>query len=180
MIFMGIDPGSVICGYGVIEKTGKDTFKVLEYGVVEARKRYESMPQRLGMIYEHLIQVIDRTLPDEISLEATFYAKNAQSLIKLSHARGVAMLAGNQRSVPVIEYSAKEVKRAVTGNGNASKEQVGFMVKSLLHIDDENTFFDSTDALAVALCHGMKRSTPKQSAKSWSQFIQENPNRIKK
>jgi len=180
MIFMGIDPGSVICGYGVIEKTGKDTFKVLEYGVVEARKRYESMPQRLGMIYEHLIQVIDRTLPDEISLEATFYAKNAQSLIKLSHARGVAMLAGNQRSVPVIEYSAKEVKRAVTGNGNASKEQVGFMVKSLLHIDDDNTFFDSTDALAVALCHGMKRSTPKQSAKSWSQFIHENPNRIKK
>jgi len=180
MIFMGIDPGSVICGYGVIEKTGKDTFKVLEYGVVEARKRYESMPQRLGMIYEHLIQVIDRTLPDEISLEATFYAKNAQSLIKLSHARGVAMLAGNQRSVPVIEYSAKEVKRAVTGNGNASKEQVGFMVKSLLHIDDDNTFFDSTDALAVALCHGMKRSTPKQSSKSWSQFIQENPNRIKK
>ena len=180
MIFMGIDPGSVICGYGVIEKTGKDTFKVLEYGVVEARKRYESMPQRLGMIYEHLIQVIDRTLPDEISLEATFYAKNAQSLIKLSHARGVAMLAGNQRSVPVIEYSAKEVKRAVTGNGNASKEQVGFMVKSLLHIDDDNTFFDSTDALAVALCHGMKRSTPKQSAKSLSQFIQENPNRIKK
>jgi crossover junction endodeoxyribonuclease RuvC len=90
------------------------------------------------------------------------------------------MLAGNQRSVPVIEYSAKEVKRAVTGNGNASKEQVGFMVKSLLHIDDDHTFFDSTDALAVALCHGMKRSTPKQSAKSWSQFIQENPNRIKK
>ena len=128
MIFMGIDPGSVICGYGVIEKTGKDSFVVLEYGVVEAKKRFDSMPQRLGMIYEHLIQVIERTLPDEISLEATFYAKNAQSLIKLSHARGVAMLAGNQRSIPVIEYSAKEVKRAVTGNGNASKEQVGFMV----------------------------------------------------
>jgi len=180
MIFMGIDPGSVICGYGVIEKTGTSSFHVLEYGVVEAKKHFESMPQRLGMIYEELIAVIERTLPDEISLEATFYAKNAQSLIKLSHARGVAMLAGNQRSIPVIEYSAKEVKRAVTGNGNASKEQVGFMVKSLLKIEEESKFFDATDALAVALCHGMKRSTPKQSAKSWMQFIHENPNRIKR
>ena len=179
MIFMGIDPGSVICGYGVIEKTGKDSFHVIEFGVVEAKKRYESMPQRLGLIYERLMAVIDRTLPDEISLEATFYAKNAQSLIKLSHARGVAMLAGNQRSIPVIEYSAKEVKRAVTGNGNASKEQVGFMVRSLLDIEEDPTFFDATDALAVALCHGMKRSTPKQSAKSWMQFVQENPDRIK-
>jgi crossover junction endodeoxyribonuclease RuvC len=180
MIFMGIDPGSVICGYGVIEKTGNSTFRVLEFGVVEAKKRFDSMPQRLSMIYEELIAVIERTLPDEISLEATFYAKNAQSLIKLSHARGVAMLAGNQRSIPVIEYSAKEVKRAVTGNGNASKEQVGFMVKSLLNIEEESKFFDATDALAVALCHGMKRSAPKQSAKSWMQFIQENPGRIKR
>jgi len=153
---------------------------VLEFGVVEAKKRFDSMPQRLSMIYEELIAVIERTLPDEISLEATFYAKNAQSLIKLSHARGVAMLAGNQRSIPVIEYSAKEVKRAVTGNGNASKEQVGFMVKSLLNIEEESPFFDATDALAVALCHGMKRSTMKKSAKSWMQFIHENPDRIKR
>ena len=180
MRFMGIDPGSIVCGYGVIEKVGNNDFILLEYGVVEAKKRFDSLPDRLGLIFERLTQVIERTLPDEVSLEATFYSKNAQSLIKLSHARGVAMLSANLRSIPVIEYSAKEVKRSVTGNGNASKEQVGFMVKSMLSIKEDHAFFDATDALAVALCHGMKRSSPKQSAKTWASFISENPNRVKR
>ena len=180
MRFIGIDPGSVICGYGVIEKTGTSTFILIEYGVIEAKKEFESLPLRLSMIYTKIQEVITRTLPDELSLEATFYAKNAQSLIKLSHARGVAMLAGTLKGLPVIEYSAKEVKRSVTGNGNASKEQVQYMVKSILQIDETHKFFDATDALAVALCHGLKRSTPKQSAKSWKQFATENPHRIKK
>jgi crossover junction endodeoxyribonuclease RuvC len=180
MRVLGIDPGSVVCGYGVVDRIAPGKIILVEYGVVEAKKREESLPLRLKIIFERLTKVIERSLPDEVSLEATFYSKNAQSLIKLSHARGAAMLAATLREIPVIEYSAKEVKRSVTGNGNSSKEQVQYMVRSMLGIEETPDFFDATDALAVAMCHALKRNAPKQSARSWSDFISENPHRIKK
>lgn len=177
MRVLGIDPGSIVCGYGVVEKNGS-VITLVEYGVVEAKKRFESLPQRLEMIFTRLGSVIERALPDEAAIESVFFAKNAQSLAKLSHARGVAMLAATIKQVPIMEYSAKEVKRSVTGNGNASKEQVQFMVRTMLKIEETPDFFDATDALATAICHCLKRNSPRGSARSWKQFIEANPKRI--
>ncbi len=177
MRILGIDPGSIVCGYGVIDKNGQ-SLSLVEYGVVEAKKKFASLPQRLELIYSRLGSVIERALPDEAAIESVFFAKNAQSLAKLSHARGVAMLSATIKQIPIIEYSAKEIKRSVTGNGNASKEQVQFMVRSMLKIDETPDFFDATDALAVAVCHCLKRDSPQGAARSWKQFIEKNPKRI--
>lgn len=174
---LGIDPGSIVCGYGVVEKNGSN-ITLVEYGVVEAKKRFESLPQRLEMIYERLGGVIERSLPDEAAVESVFFAKNAQSLAKLSHARGVAMLAAAIKRIPIMEYSAKEVKRSVTGNGNASKEQVQFMTRTILKIEEMPDFFDATDALAVAICHCLKRNSQRGAARSWKQFVEDNPKRV--
>lgn len=177
MRIIGIDPGSIICGYGVVEKSGKD-FVLIEYGVVEAAKRHADLPQRLETIFTRLSSVIERTLPDQCALENVFYAKNAQSLAKLSHARGVAMLAMVLRQIPTHEYSPKEVKRAVTGNGNASKEQVQFMVRTMLGIQETPEFFDATDALASAICHALKQTSPITKSRSWKDFVEQHPERI--
>ncbi len=177
MRVLGIDPGSIVCGYGVVEKNGSN-ITLVEYGVVEAKKRFEPLPQRLEMIYERLGGVIERSLPDEAAVESVFFAKNAQSLAKLSHARGVAMLAAAIKRIPIMEYSAKEVKRSVTGNGNASKEQVQFMTRTILKIEETPDFFDATDALAVAICHCLKHNSQRGSARSWKQFVEDNPKRV--
>ena len=177
MRVIGIDPGSVVCGYGVVEKEGSKLLLV-EYGVIEAKKMHSHLSLRLKEIYERITKVIERTLPDEASLEATFYSKNAQSLIKLSHARAVALLAATMRELPVIEYSAKEIKKSVTGNGNASKEQVQYMTKSILNISETPEFFDATDALATAICHIQKAQQKSSRPKSWKDFVEQNPNRI--
>jgi len=176
---LGIDPGSVVCGYGVVEKIGSKIVLV-EYGVIEAKKMHENLSLRLKEIYERITKVIERSLPDEAALETTFYSKNAQSLIKLSHARAVALLAATMRELPVIEYSPKEIKKAVTGNGNASKQQVQFMVKSILNIEETHEFFDATDALAAAICHAQKAQDKTSRPKTWKDFITQNPDRIAK
>lgn len=180
MIILGIDPGSIVCGYGVIERKG-NALTLVEYGVVEAKKQFPEIPRRLEAIFTRLTQVIERTKPDESALEQVFFAKNAQSLMKLSQARGVAMLASTLRQVPVAEYSANEVKRSVTGKGHASKEQVQFMVRSMLKIQETPEFFDATDALAVAITHALKRNpeASKQS-RSWKEFIADNPSKVVK
>lgn len=177
MRIIGIDPGTIVCGYGVIEIVERKML-LLEYGVVEAKKRYAELPRRLEIIFQRLTGVIERTLPDEAALESIFFAKNAQSLAKLAHARGVAMLSATLKELPVIEYSAKEVKRSVTGNGNAAKEQVGYMVRKMLNIDETPEFYDATDALAIAICHALKRGEKKSKAGSWKEFISENPGRV--
>jgi crossover junction endodeoxyribonuclease RuvC len=177
MRILGIDPGTIVCGYGVIDIENRK-MKLVEYGVVEAKKQYAELPRRLEVIYQRLTSVIERTLPDEAALEAVFFAKNAQSLAKLSHARGVAMLSATLKEIPVTEYSAKEVKRSVTGNGNAAKEQVCYMVRKMLGIEETPDFFDATDALAIAVCHALKRNENKTKAKSWKKFLEENPQRV--
>lgn len=178
MRVLGIDPGSVVCGYGVIEKEG-NTMILIEYGVIEAKVKDEAFPLRLKHIYERLAQVIERTLPDEAAFETIFYSKNAQSMMKLSHARAVAMLAATMKEVPVIEYSPKEVKKSVTGRGAADKEQVRFMVKKILNIKEEHKFLDATDALSVAICHLNKRNLLFGNSSNWKDFIKNNPGRIK-
>jgi crossover junction endodeoxyribonuclease RuvC len=200
MRVLGVDPGSVVCGYGVIEKQGKH-ITLIEYGVIEAKRRHEDLPQRLKVIYERLGSVIRRSLPDELAIESIFHAKNVSSIVKLAHARSAAILAAVMAEVPTTEYAPRLVKRAVTGNGSASKEQVQYMIKTLLDIEETPDFFDVTDALAVALCHlyqvsalasassSRRRSGGKaaqasptqrqKKAATWEEFVAAHPHRIK-
>jgi crossover junction endodeoxyribonuclease RuvC len=177
MRILGIDPGSVICGYGVVEKEG-NSLTLVEYGVIKAKKKNEDFPMRLKEIYTRLISVIERTLPDEAAIESTFYSKNVKSLVQLTHARAVAMLAATMREIPIVEYSPLEVKKSVTGMGRAQKEQVGYMMRKMLNITETPEFLDSTDALAIAVCHLLKRNSPVKKSNSWGEFIKNNPDRI--
>jgi crossover junction endodeoxyribonuclease RuvC len=174
---LGIDPGSVICGYGVIEKN-LNSLNVIEYGVIKAKKAHELLPDRLKEIYLRLMKVIERTKPDISALETTFYSRNVQSLTKLSYARAAAMLAVSMNNVQIAEYSPREVKKSVTGKGGASKEQVQFMVKTILKIKETPEYFDVTDALAVALCHSLRSEHTHKAGNSWKEFIKNNPERI--
>jgi crossover junction endodeoxyribonuclease RuvC len=177
MIILGIDPGSIICGYGVIERNGA-TLTAVEYGVVKAKKYGDDFNLRLKEIFLRIRGVIERTSPDGAAIESTFFSKNAQSLIKLSQARAVTILAASLSSVPTSEYSPSEVKKSVVGSGAASKEQVQFMVKNILKIEESPEFFDVTDALAVAICHAARFDSQKKGGKSWKDFIEKNPDKV--
>jgi crossover junction endodeoxyribonuclease RuvC len=195
MIILGVDPGTLITGYGVIEQVAdrrsgtRGTFRVLEYDYVQNRSNL-SMPFRLQAIYKRLCEVIDRHHPDEFAIETAFYGKNAQSALKIGHARGVSILAAVNREIPTAEYSPREVKKAVVGNGAASKEQVQFMVRSILRLRATPRFYDTTDALAVALCHFNSRAKPTSQAtdkrkkpvhsKQWNEFLRAHPERVLK
>jgi crossover junction endodeoxyribonuclease RuvC len=178
MVIFGIDPGSVNCGWGVISWNGKSA-NLIEYGVIKAKKVEAELPKRIGYIYSKILEKIKINKPDIFCLESVFFAKNPQSLIKLSHARAAAMLAGVNSGIEILEYSPNEVKRSVVGKGHAGKEQVQFMVKKLLNISETNELFDATDALAVALCHAFRGTKEKSKSNSWESFIKENPERIK-
>lgn len=177
MRILGIDPGSILCGYGVVEKEGSK-ISLVEFGVINLKKFGDDLPIRLKEIFQRLQRIMIGAEPDCAVLEETFYAKNPQSLIKLSHARAAAMLACVTADMPINEYSPKEVKKAVTGNGNATKEQVQYMVQKILKIKTCPEFFDATDALAVALCHCYRANLPKAGKGGWSEFIKNNPGRI--
>lgn len=184
MILLGIDPGSVVLGYGAIQSLGKSS-KLMEYGVIRPKLKQEEFNLRLLEIYEDLSKVIKRVQPDVVSIEQMFYHKNAQTLIKLAQARAITILVAAQNKIPIVEYSTREVKKSVTGRGSASKQQVQFFVKSLLSISETPEFYDVTDALALALCHHLKAdynhiSVSHKRIKSWSDFIQHNPDRILK
>ncbi|RPI03158.1 MAG: crossover junction endodeoxyribonuclease RuvC [Ignavibacteriae bacterium] len=187
MIILGVDPGTLITGFGIIE-VEHGTYSVLSYDVVK-NSGNESMPIRLKRIYDRLCEIINQYHPDEFAIETAFYGKNAQSALKIGHARGVSILAAVNHELPTAEYSPREVKKAVTGNGAASKQQVQFMVQSQLAIREAPKYFDATDALAVALCHSFRRSrsklmprrkghTASRSHRSWTEFIHAHPERI--
>lgn len=187
MRILGIDPGSVVCGYGVIDVEGS-TMVLVEYGVVAVKRRTSSFPARLREIHDRLTAVIERTSPDVCSMEKVFYAKNVLSIVQLAHARGVAMLACAQAGHDPIEYTPMQVKRSVTGRGAAPKDQVQHMVKAILSIDETHEFFDATDALAVAICHAvnggpppaLKRGGATSKRQAWKDFVEKNPSRVKK
>lgn len=178
MRIIGIDPGSVICGYGVIDKEGSK-LKIVEYGVIKAKTAgSDDITLRLREIFSRLTAVIERALPDEGACESTFYSKNVRSLVQLTQARAAALLAATMREVGMTEYAPLEIKKAVTGRGKASKEQVSYMVRRLLDIEEVPEYADATDALAVAICHAYRKDTPTSNSKSWADFIKNNPGRI--
>jgi len=179
-IILGIDPGTNVMGYGVILTTGKD-YKLLQYGVIHLKK-YETHELKLKKIFERITGIIEEFLPDSVALEAPFYGVNVQSMLKLGRAQGVAMAAALAREIPITEYSPKKVKQSVTGNGNASKEQVAAMLQTLFNLTELPKMFDATDALAVALCHHFHdgRIQTRGRNEGWKSFIQENPDRLKK
>lgn len=179
-IIMGIDPGTRVMGYGLLGITGRKP-EVIVLGVIKL-DRLESHYMRLHRIYERVLGLVAQYLPDEVALEAPFFGKNVQSMLKLGRAQGVAMAACLARDVPIAEYAPRLIKMAVTGNGRASKEQVANMLQHLLHMtkDQMPDFLDATDALAVALTHFYETSKPSlpKGPKSWADFIAKNPDKI--
>ena len=179
-IIMGIDPGTNVMGYGVLGINGKKP-EVIVMGVIELSK-FESHYKRLHRIYERVSGLVAQYLTDEMAIEAPFYGKNVQSMLKLGRAQGVAMAAALMRDIPIAEYAPLSIKQAVTGRGSASKEQVAEMLKRMLNIPAENMpkLLDATDALAAALTHFYETGKPKlpKGPGSWAQFIAQNPGRV--
>lgn len=176
-IILGLDPGTNVMGYGVI-LVRKPKIDLLQFGVIHLNK-YESHELRLKKIFERVLSLIDDFHPDEVALEAPFFGKNVQSMLKLGRAQGVAMSAALSREIPIVEYAPKRVKQSVTGNGNASKEQVARMLMTLFTIKELPKLLDATDALAVAVCHHFQKAEYKGKSKSWEAFLRENPARLK-
>jgi len=181
-IILGIDPGTRVLGYGIIEVKSSQ-LRIIQYGVLRLEK-LGSHELKLKRIFERITQLITEYLPDEMAIEAPFYGENVQSMLKLGRAQGVAMAAALARDVSIVEYLPKKVKQSVTGNGNATKEQVAYMLEKLFNQPLERKFYDATDALAVGVCHFMhgktKALTGNGSKKSgWAAFLSENPERIK-
>ena len=179
-IILGIDPGTTIMGFGIIKVCGNKMEFVL---LNELPLRKHSDPfTKLKLIFERTQELIDTHHPDEIAIEAPFYGKNVQSMLKLGRAQGVAMAAGLSRQVPITEYMPKKIKMAITGNGNASKEQVAKMLKSILNLPSLPKNLDSTDGLAAAVCHFYNQDNPTAARKysGWSAFVKDQQLRIKK
>lgn len=179
-IIMGIDPGTNVMGYGVLGVKGRKVEPIV-LGVIKLSK-FESHYLRLHRIFEGVQSLAEQYLPDEVALEAPFFGKNVQSMLKLGRAQGVAMAAVLSRDIPVAEYAPRVIKMAVTGNGQASKEQVANMLKHLLNIREEAMpdFLDATDALAVALTHYYETGKPAvaKGPKNWEEFLAKNPDRV--
>lgn len=174
-IIMGMDPGTNVMGYGIIH-VKKSGMRILQYGVIHLDK-YKSHELKLKRIFERILGLIEEYNPDEVAIEAPFYGKNVQSMLKLGRAQGVAMAAVLFRNLPIKEYAPKKIKVSVTGNGNASKEQVAKMLQQLLGFSETPKLLDATDALAVALCHINQQRSGIKSNKSWETFLKENPDR---
>ncbi|RKW12986.1 crossover junction endodeoxyribonuclease RuvC [uncultured Capnocytophaga sp.] len=177
-IILGIDPGTTIMGFGIIQVV-KNQMKFVQMNELLLNK-YDDHYLKLKLIFERTIELIDTYKPDELAIEAPFFGKNVQSMLKLGRAQGVAMAAGLAREVPITEYEPKKVKMAITGNGNASKEQVAKMLQQLLNFRELPSHLDATDGLAVAVCHffnGGKKEKGK-SYSSWESFVKQNESRI--
>lgn len=179
-IILGIDPGTNIMGYGVIAvKDGKANMVTM--GVIDLRKFGDSY-LKLGHIFERVTGIIDSYLPDEMAIEAPFFGKNVQSMLKLGRAQGTAIAAAICHGVPIHEYAPLKIKMAITGNGQASKEQVAGMLQRLLKLDPKEmgTFMDATDALGAAYCHYLQINRPETSKKysGWKDFVNKNQDRV--
>jgi len=165
-------------GYGIV--LSKDTkIEIIECGVLSLVKQKDPYI-KLKMIYQFVTELIDKYHPDELSIESPFYAKNIQSMLKLGRAQGVAIAAALSRELPIFEYSPRKIKQSVTGNGNASKEQVAGLLTTMYGVDFSKQPLDVSDAIAVAVCHGFQNDLSKsqKSCKDWSSFISKNPDRI--
>lgn len=183
-IIIGVDPGTQVMGYGVISIKNAQ-IELVQYGVIKLNK-YTTHQLKLQKIFERITQLVEEYLPDEMAIEDPFYGKNAQSMLKLGRAQGVAMAAALARGVPIVEYSPKKVKQSVTGNGNATKEQVAYMLENILKMELSREFLDATDGIAIAICHHYHANSPASSTATkkdkkggWGAFVSENPDRMK-
>ena len=177
-IILGVDPGTTVMGFGIIQVM-KNQMKFVQMNELILSK-YDDHYLKLKLIFERTTELIDTYKPDELAIEAPFFGKNVQSMLKLGRAQGVAMAAGLARQVPITEYEPKKVKMAITGNGNASKEQVAKMLQQLLHFKELPEHLDATDGLAVAVCHLSNggKTEKNKSYSSWHAFVKHNEHRI--
>lgn len=180
-VYIGIDPGTNVMGYGILGIRGRKP-SMIAMGVIKL-SRFDSHYLRLRHIHERVSALVGQYLPDEMAIEAPFFGKNVQSMLKLGRAQGVAMSAALERDIPITEYEPRKIKMAITGNGAASKEQVQEMLRRILAIPSDMLLpeLDATDALGAALCHHYEQSRPQVAAgpKSWKEFIARNPGRVK-
>ena len=177
-IILGIDPGTTIMGFGLIKVVGKKMEFIQMNELL--LKKYDDHYLKLKLIFERTLELIDTFNPDEIAIEAPFFGKNVQSMLKLGRAQGVAMAAGLSREIPITEYLPKKIKMAITGNGNASKEQVALMLKSLLNLKTLPKNLDATDGLAAAVCnfYNTGKITQGKNYPGWGDFVKQNPKKI--
>lgn len=179
-IIIGIDPGTNVMGYGILGVKGSKPAMIV-MGVIKLNK-FDSHYLRLGHIFNRVTGIIEQYLPDEMAIEAPFFGKNVQSMLKLGRAQGVAMAAAISRDISITEYEPRKIKMAITGNGAAAKEQVQDMLRRILNIPAENLLpeLDATDALGAALCHFYESGKPEiaRGPRSWKEFIAKNPDRV--
>jgi len=183
-VILGIDPGTNIMGYGLLRvSTQPSRAEMMTMGVIDLR-RFADGYLKLGHIFERVTGIIDEWLPDEMAIEAPFFGKNVQSMLKLGRAQGTAIAAAIHHSVPIHEYAPMKIKMAITGNGGASKEQVAGMLVRLLKLkaEDMSKFMDATDALAAAYCHYLQMGRPESTVKyhGWKDFVNRNQEKISK
>ena len=185
VIILGIDPGTLLMGYSVIEAHKNNlSIKVIDVLKLSSKKDHY---HRLQLVHQKITDLVEEFSPDEFAIEAPFFGKNVQSMLKLGRAQGVAIAAAMTKNIPVTEYSPRKIKQSITGNGNADKEQVWKMLQRMTALPDKPKYYDATDALAVAICHyfgtnsiGSKKTTGTKKGSGWEKFIQQNPDRILK
>ncbi|MGP1447091.1 MAG: crossover junction endodeoxyribonuclease RuvC [Candidatus Limimorpha sp.] len=189
-IILGIDPGTIVMGYAVIRQQGKQV-EILRMGVLKLG-RLDNQALKLKKTFERVLEIVSEYKPDELAIEAPFYGKNVQSMLKLGRAQGVAMAAALYRDIPIFEYAPRTIKQTITGNGSSSKQQVAKMLQHIIHFQEMPEFLDATDALAAAVCHWLDRGKDvnytkhaAQKAKAakkadWSSFIANNPDRVQR
>lgn len=179
-ITLGIDPGTLVMGFGIISCEG-NIVQLIDMGVLKLRGTRDAYA-RLQFIHEKVASLIRKHRPASFAIEAPFFGKNVQSMLKLGRAQGVAIAAAMQAGLGVCEYSPKKVKQAVTGNGNASKEQIWQMLERILRFSEKPSYFDATDAVAVAVCHHFQQRglslRPENGVKDWKQFLQQHPEKV--
>lgn len=180
-IILGIDPGTVIMGYGIIEIRGT-VMRLVEMDVLKLSAQQDAYA-KLEKIHHKVVELIETYKPHGFAIEAPFFGKNVQSMLKLGRAQGVAIAAAIRCGLPVCEYAPKKIKQSITGNGNADKEQVLKMLQQLLSFTDDPRYMDASDALAVAVCHHFQQSSPLAALagknKGWKDFVSSNPGRVK-
>lgn len=187
-IILGIDPGTSVTGYGLIKANG-NKISLIHLGIIQTGKT-DDHAIKLKKIFEGVLKIIEEYHPDIMAIEAPFFGKNIQSMLKLGRAQGVSMAAAMYRDVPLCEYSPKKIKQSITGNGNASKEQVSSMLQALLSFDGHPEFLDATDGLAAAVCHYLQNKIPNPISKNtktkkatkkhsgWESYLNENPSKV--
>lgn len=178
-IILGIDPGTTVMGYGLIKINGKDA-RMITLGIVKLNK-YKDHFSKLKYIFERTSELIKNYKPDELAIEAPFFGKNVQSMLKLGRAQGVAISAALSHDIPVFEYAPRKIKMAITGQGNASKEQVASLLKNILKIKELPDDLDATDGLAAAVCHYFQQTSvqTEKPYNSWKDFMNKNRSRIR-